>query len=932
MNRAGYRLGVVMVSLAMTAAVLLRSFADGAFLEAFGAAWLPHLVIAHAGALAMLTLGYDALSRRRAAAAALDRALPLTLLAVAALAPVAVREGGAALVVTVLATTAVSAVTQLALWNSLALSLAGRDARRGLPRAGAAVTAGAMVAGLGARPLIGAAGLTALPALAAMLALAVTVVFAAQRRALARGGMPGAGPAGRGRRATAGAHRRPPPHRDLARGGRGARAIVGSLVEVAFGAGLKASLAAAEADHRPRLVLRGHLGGAAGAAGARGAAPAGHPVAVVHGVEPPGAAHPRPRRLRPGAEALVTVALLRSGDSLLRAATCLAPPRPGAHAVGAAPGDRARWKVLLRGGATPVGAALAGTVMVVTGSSPWSHPHAFAAVGAAVAAVWLVAVRRSAGAFVSALARPLGVAAGAASGRRVAAGADLDERRQLVLACGDDDRATAALARARLRRDGVAPAELVGLLDHDRAEVRRALYRLVAGADAADVERELAVAVTIEDDDEALAAGVGALARLGSDAGLERGRSRAPLSTEVAAAVAGCELHLKRRDDGASLTRLLVAEPAWAAAMWRARRGPDDAWALAFTRGFADPRTRAHAAAAALGAGAVTPAAASALDAVLRALVDGDDACRAAVTTLDDGAVAALSDAVVAHRPGAPARRALAAATAGVGVAAPLAWTLADADDARVRDVALASLGAMGAPAGDAARAARAITRALGDLARADGDDADARVTRRRALRRALAAAALESVAAGRPGAPLRAAARHLSEDAGPAARRALDVVQEVARHRPALLDAIERYLGRGPVVGTSTAPTSVRAHLRATALFAELDPADLDQLERAACVREVGPGESITGDDELRMIVDGTARAGEIELGPGDAVDLVGAVHRQRHPATAVAGERGARVVAVTTPAFHAVLADPAVGLALARMLARLPARAHHG
>ena len=81
--------------------------------------------------------------------------------------------------------TAASQVAGLALWNRVAATVAGRDARRMLPRAGAAVTAGGVIAGLGAGVVIPRAGLDAIPYIGAAVTVIVLVVCVAQDRALA---------------------------------------------------------------------------------------------------------------------------------------------------------------------------------------------------------------------------------------------------------------------------------------------------------------------------------------------------------------------------------------------------------------------------------------------------------------------------------------------------------------------------------------------------------------------------------------------------------------------------------------------------------------------------------------------------------------------------------------------------------------------------
>ena len=191
MNRRAYALGVVAVALAMAAAVALRAYAEAAFLRSYGARWLPYLLVAQAVAFAAGTTIYDvaaARARLRGVAVAIGAALACA----AAGAPTLVARGGGWPFAVALAVVAISSVVNLAVWNAVAASVAGRDARRWLPRAGAAVTAGGAAAGLGAAAIIPRFGADVLPRAAAVLAFAVIVVGALLSRALDRGGAPGA--------------------------------------------------------------------------------------------------------------------------------------------------------------------------------------------------------------------------------------------------------------------------------------------------------------------------------------------------------------------------------------------------------------------------------------------------------------------------------------------------------------------------------------------------------------------------------------------------------------------------------------------------------------------------------------------------------------------------------------------------------------------
>ena len=190
MNRRAFLLGAAMVLFGNLVAVALRSYAEAAFLATYGAKQLPWLLIANAGGFAAATFGYD-LVTRRAHTAVVDFALLAALGISAAVGPTLLRAG-APPVVLVVALAAVSQVAGLALWNRVAAAVAGRDARRMLPRAGAAVTAGGVIAGLGAAPLVLRLGADVLPYIGAGVTAIVIVLAVTQAKALTKGGAPGA--------------------------------------------------------------------------------------------------------------------------------------------------------------------------------------------------------------------------------------------------------------------------------------------------------------------------------------------------------------------------------------------------------------------------------------------------------------------------------------------------------------------------------------------------------------------------------------------------------------------------------------------------------------------------------------------------------------------------------------------------------------------
>src|SRR5262249_43127332 len=163
-----------------------------------------------------------------------------------------------------------------------------------------------------------------------------------------------------------------------------------------------------------------------------------------------------------------------------------------------------------------------------------------------------------------ALAAPLGIAA-----RRVddPIRIDLATLERWTQAAGDDDPRAAALARAALARARVDVTDLAAHLRHDEPAVRAAPFDQLApgpGAPAPALRGELRAAVMIEDDDRALALGIKALALAGDDGALERGRSRAALSREVADVVRAAERTLRGgADTAAEIAALCERDPSW---------------------------------------------------------------------------------------------------------------------------------------------------------------------------------------------------------------------------------------------------------------------------------------------------------------------------------------------------------------------------------
>ncbi|MBA3463255.1 MAG: hypothetical protein H0T46_25080, partial [Deltaproteobacteria bacterium] len=554
-------LGAAMVLLCNLVAVTLRSFAEVAFLEAYGPSKLPWLLVANAGGFAVATLGYDFISRH-ASSRVVDLGLLVALFVSAAASP-ALLEAGVPPVVLVVALAAFSQVAGLALWNRVAASVAGRDARRMLPRAGAAVTLGGAIAGLGAGAIVYRTGLTALPYIGASVTVIVLILCIVQEKALVKGGAPGA---------TA------PPGTSETLGPLQKR-LLSSLIVVALLEGVVATLIDLQFIAQLKSRYQGDTLAVAVTlfyGGTNGvlfllqvlAVPR---ILVTRSLPTTAAIHPVMAiawyvvfAIAPG---FVAIAGTRTTDQVLRLATSRTAQEIQLSAF--PPGPRARWKVLLRGAMWPLGAAVAALVLLQIGPVAVAHPTTLAAAAVGIAVIWSIAAQIGARRFQTALAAPLGIRSHRAEDLRTI---DLETLERWSQMAGSDDPREAALARGVIARARVKASDLGDHLRHDEPAVRTALFEQLARSPTPELRGELRAAAEIEDDDRALAAAIKALAIAGDDSMLPRGRSRAGLSREVAEAVRSAEVTLSGGDVAGELARLCERDPEWGVALVRIRR------------------------------------------------------------------------------------------------------------------------------------------------------------------------------------------------------------------------------------------------------------------------------------------------------------------------------------------------------------------------
>ena len=963
MNKRAFVLGAAMVLLCNLVAVTLRSYAEASFLAAYGASKLPWLLIANATGFAAATFAYDWITRH-AHTRVVDLALLGLLLVTAAVAP-ALLDAGASPIVLVVALTAASQVAGLALWNRVAASVAGRDARRMLPRAGAAVTLGGAIAGLGAGVLVYRLGVTVLPYIGAVTTAVVLFLAVAQDKALTAGGAPGAAaPAGTSDVLS-----------DVQR--RLLRAlivvailegIVATVIDLQFIATLKgryagdtlavaitlfyggtnAILFVLQVAAVPRILVTRSLPTTASI----------HPILAIAWYA-----------IFVAAPGFIAIAGTRTTDQVLRLATSRTsqeielsqfPPNP-----------RARWKVLLRGGMWPVGAAIAALVLLLIGPVAIQHPNELAASAVGIAILWFFVAQIAARRFQAALTAPLGIRTHREDLRRI----DLGTLEAWAEVAGGSDANKAALARAAIVRARVAASDLEDHLRHDEPAVRAALFEQLARAPAPELRNELRAAVTIEDDDHALALGLKALALSGEDRhesnrALERGRGRAAISREVADALQSAERTLSGDNIVDEIATLIERDPEWAVGMARAHRatlsdvalsavlldaasskGTEASKATDATRHTDAKHARRDTTTAAgytvhdaRRAGALLVIARIGPEATIAvlgaALEAGAPGAIAAIATLDAEGAAHLATKLHVLSP--VARTVIARGLAGAPAASSLVGALISDETPEVAHAALRTALAIARGGGTLPEKpiAEAIASALGALlAHLDARDAAApwsacarhelELATRRCVVRLLWAVAVEAAAAGRDPATLAATARHMIGGKEPDRRRALDVVQEMQSGRAEILAVLERWL-KPPVPASDTEDTLVALELVAPWL-ASLGGGELVEIEpRLAALRKsalfatmAGPALAAFAASAVQREVDGPLFA------YGDAGDTMlivmsGAVITQRPggPERRVesGGVVGELAVLTQAPRAASVTAEKAIVLEIDR------------
>src|SRR6266545_1250218 len=161
--------------LSMAVVFVSKTFADTIFLAEFGAAYVPHFLVAQAAGIVAGSAGYGALLRR-VHSTPIDLAILVAFAASAASAGWALAAGGAAVFAVSLGLSVFSALAFMVMWNAATAVVSGRRSRRFLPLAGAAATAGAVVGSFGASAVVGGFAMAGLAPVIAVMALGSAVL------------------------------------------------------------------------------------------------------------------------------------------------------------------------------------------------------------------------------------------------------------------------------------------------------------------------------------------------------------------------------------------------------------------------------------------------------------------------------------------------------------------------------------------------------------------------------------------------------------------------------------------------------------------------------------------------------------------------------------------------------------------------------------
>ncbi len=498
----------------MAVVFVVKTFADAVFLAEFGAQYVPHFFVAQSAALIGTSFLYTYLIRWGSAIT--DSIILVALAGTALASPFLAARGGAALFALSIALITLSTLGQLAIWNTATSVVSGRKARTFLPRAGAAATAGAVVGGFASSGIVGLGGVTAL----AWVSGGLTLATLAMRLALA--------PVSGERRARPAEPRRTESARESARqlvwllaAGVIVEAVLSAFIDFGFKRHVAGQFPSRDSiglffalyyGITNVILLVTQLSTASTLLATRS-------LRFTLSLQP--AALAATAILWVAFPLLALGAMTRGFEGVMKFA--LARPAQEVAMTPLSERTRRRIKVILRGVFAPGGAALAGGVLIAAASFLDDSPSLVPALCAVFALAWLVISRATANHYLAALGSELGL-------RRMRdeegqeALLDRDALARLVELSGNEDPSTAGFARRMLGQLVRTSAVLAPHVGSGNAATRRAVYQLLTEQPSRACAARLGAAVEREPDDEALDAGLLALAAHGDARLVERAR------------------------------------------------------------------------------------------------------------------------------------------------------------------------------------------------------------------------------------------------------------------------------------------------------------------------------------------------------------------------------------------------------------------------
>lgn len=498
---------------------VLRIYAETVFLAEFGSVYLPHFFAVHAVTLILASATYGACIRF-GNTTGFDALMLLLLAGAAFAAPLAVRVGGTWLFVMTVTLLTLSTLALFASWNALTAVVRGRRERTFLPRAGAAATAGAMAGGFGALAVIATKGVPALAPIAAALAL-----IALGLRLVLTEAVPG-------ERAETHATRR----------GHARSSVPGKLVAVLAAAAVLESMLSVFVDFGFKQAIESSFRDREATMGIAFALYYGCTNAVLLFVQWFGATRLLAHRpllftlsIQPVVIFVIALAwlafpvlllatLARGFDQVLRFGVA----RPGQEVtlMPLSLAARKRWRLMLRGVYTQLGAALAGLAMIATGSWLSEHPSVTPAVAGLLASLLLALNRRVVGLYLQSLGNALGTRRLVLRDGQGMSFLDRDGLARLVQMTGSSDPRRARFASELLESSVPDPVALASHLPGQAVQIREVIYRQLARQHSPNALTSLRRSVASEPEQHsALAAGLVALAAHGDTSAVERART-----------------------------------------------------------------------------------------------------------------------------------------------------------------------------------------------------------------------------------------------------------------------------------------------------------------------------------------------------------------------------------------------------------------------